>query len=415
MGWWNNSFIYKLEGIAVKRRKMRVLCVFGTRPEAIKMAPVIKELEKYPDRFEVQICVTAQHREMLDQMLSLFEIAPDIDLNLMQPEQALPELTSRVLLTMTEVLKEERSDWVLIQGDTTTVMATALAAFYLRIPVGHIEAGLRTLDRYNPFPEEINRRVVSVLATYHFAPTKRAQERLIAEGVDPKNVFLTGNTIVDAIQWILKLPVSEEAKRIFSELDLPDPTIAKVEDLPFKLILVTAHRRESFGAPFESLCRRLRAIAERNKDVTLIYPVHLNPNVRTPVMKILAGHPRIHLIDPLPYEPFVRLMNLSYLILTDSGGIQEEASVLGKPVLVLREVTERPEIIEAGIGKLVGTDSQRILMEAERLLHDKSLYRSLARRTELFGDGHAAERIVKILRGKEKPSICGWSELQNAG
>lgn len=381
------------------RSEMRVLCVFGTRPEAIKMAPVIRELKKYPDRFEVRICVTAQHREMLDQMLSLFGITPDIDLNLMEQNQSLPELTSKVLLTMTDVLKEEGPDWVLLQGDTTTVMATALAAFYLRIPVGHIEAGLRTLDKYSPFPEEINRRIVTVLATYHFAPTKRAQDRLITEGVDPKNVFLTGNTVVDALRWILGSPVSKETKRLFAELGLPDPTVVKAEGLPFKLILVTGHRRESFGPPFESLCRGLWAIAERNEDVVLIYPVHLNPNVREPVMKILSGHPRIKLVDPLPYEPFVRLMDIAYLILTDSGGIQEEASVLGKPVLVLREVTERPGLIEAGIGKIVGTDAARIVMEADTILKNSDVYQAMARKAELFGDGRAAERIVKILSG----------------
>jgi len=378
---------------------MRVLCVFGTRPEAIKMAPVIRELKKYPGCFEVRICVTAQHREMLDQMLSLFGITPDIDLNLMRPNQTLPELTSRVLITMTELLKEERPDWVLIQGDTTTVMATALAAFYLRIPVGHIEAGLRSLDRYSPFPEEINRRIATVLATYHFAPTKRAQERLITEGVDPNKVFLTGNTVVDALRWMLELPVSEEAKRLFDELGLPDPAVAKVEGLPFKLIVVTAHRRESFGPSFESLCRGLRAIVERNEDVVLFYPVHLNPNVREPVMKILSDHPRIKLTDPLPYEPFVRLMDIAYLVLTDSGGIQEEASVLGKPVLVLRDITERPELIEAGIGKIVGTDTERIVMEAEIILKDLGVYRAMARKAALFGDGRAAERIAKILSG----------------
>lgn len=300
---------------------------------------------------------------------------------------------------MTEALQKEQPDWVLIQGGTTTVMATALAAFYLRIPVGHVEAGLRTLDRYSHFPEEINRRIVTVLATYHFAPTRRAQERLIAEGVDPKNVFLTGNTIVDAIQRILELPVSEEAKRIFAELGLPDPATAKAQGLPFKLILVTAHRRESFGLPFESLCRGLRAIAERNEDVALIYPVHLNPNVREPVMRILSGHPRIKLIDPLSYEPFVRLMDIAYLILTDSGGIQEEASVLGKPVLVLRKVTERPELIEAGIGKIVGTDTEKIVVETEAILRNSKVYQAMARKVALFGDGRAAERIAKILSG----------------
>lgn len=365
------------------------------------MAPVIKEMEKHSDRIVVRICVTAQHRELLDPTLQLFGIIPNIDSNLMQPNRALSELTSRVLVTITEVLVKEKPYWVLIQGDTTTAMATALEAFYLQIPVGHIEAGLRAHNRYSPFPEEINRRIVSVLATYHFAATKRAQENLIAEGVDPKHVFLTGNTVVDAIQWMLNSPVTEETKRISSDLGLPDPAMAKAEDLPFKSIFVTAHRRESFGSPFESLCQGLRAIAERNHDVLLVYPVHLNPNVRESVRRILAGHPRIRLIDPIPYEPSVYLMNVSHLIVTNStnsGGIQEEASVLGKPVLVLREVTERPEIVEAGIAKLVGTDPDKILAETERLLHDENLYFSMAKKRELFGDGHAAERIVNILQ-----------------
>jgi len=375
---------------------MRILCVFGTRPEAIKMAPVIKELMKYPERFDVRICVTAQHREMLDQMLSLFKINPDIDLNLMQPDQSLHELTSRVLLKMKEVLKEEKPDWVLVQGDTTTAMATALASFYLRIPVGHIEAGLRTLNRYSPFPEEINRRILAILATYHFAPTRKAQERLIAEGVDPATVFLTGNTIVDAVRWILKLPVSKEAKMIFSKLGLLDLVNGK-KKFPFKIILVTAHRRESFGEAFKSLCSGLREIAERNEDVLLIYPVHRNPNVRKPVMQILSGHPRIKLIEPLPYEPFVRLMDAAYLILTDSGGIQEEASVLGKPVLVLREVTERQELIQAGIGKIIGTERSNMVEETERLLRDSDTYEKMAKKADLFGDGLAAKRIVEIL------------------
>ena len=375
---------------------MRILCVFGTRPEAIKMAPVIKELMKYPERFDVRVCVTAQHREMLDQMLSLFKINPDIDLNLMQPDQSLHELTSRVLLKMKEVLKEEKPDWVLVQGDTTTAMATALASFYLRIPVGHIEAGLRTLNRYSPFPEEINRRILAILATYHFAPTRKAQERLIAEGVDPATVFLTGNTIVDAVRWILKLPVSKEAKMIFSKLGLLDLVNGK-KKFPFKIILVTAHRRESFGEAFKSLCSGLREIAERNEDVLLIYPVHRNPNVRKPVMQILSGHPRIKLIEPLPYEPFVRLMDAAYLILTDSGGIQEEASVLGKPVLVLREVTERQELIQAGIGKIIGTERSNMVEETERLLRDSDTYEKMAKKADLFGDGLAAKRIVEIL------------------
>jgi len=378
---------------------MKVLSVFGTRPEAIKMAPVIKELSNHPDKVEPRICVTAQHREMLDQMMNLFHVKPDIDLGLMQRDQTLPELTSRVLTRMTEVLKEERPDWVLVQGDTTTVMATSLASFYLRIPVGHIEAGLRTDDPYRPFPEEINRRLVSVVGTYHFAPTARAQAALLAEGVLAERVFLTGNTVVDAIHWILRPPPSRQAQKLFDDLGLPALAGAKAGSLPVRVILVTAHRRESFGPPFEALCRGLREVAERNEDVLLVYPVHLNPKVRNPVNSILSGHSRIRLIDPLSYEPFLRLMNSSYFIFTDSGGIQEEASVLGKPVLVLREATERPEIIEAGIGKLVGTDEQKMITEAERLLHDKDVYQTMAKKAELFGDGHAAERIVGILMG----------------
>jgi len=383
-----------------------VLCVFGTRPEAIKMAPVVKQLEKYPSRFECRVCVTAQHREMLDQVLGLFKICPDIDLNLMQQNQTLPTLTARVITAMSKVLKKESPDWVLVQGDTTTGMATALAAFYQQIPVGHVEAGLRTADRYSPFPEEINRRLASVLATYHFAPTQRAQQALTEEGIDPRRVFLTGNTIVDAIQWMLRTPVSREARDLFNSLGLPTSTDG-VERFPKKVILVTAHRRESFGSPFESLCRGLRAIAERNEDVLMIYPVHLNPRVRDPVNRILGGQPRIRLVDPLSYEPFARLMNLSYMILTDSGGIQEEASVLGKPVLVLRETTERPEIVEAGVAKLVGTDESKILTEAERLLRDEDAYASMAKKTELFGDGHAAERIVEILMGNGVEAVNG--------
>jgi len=374
---------------------MRVLCVFGTRPEAIKMAPVIRELRRYPDLFETRVCVTAQHREMLDQVLNLFNIQPDIDLNLMEPDQALSELTSRVITIMTRVLEQERLDWVLIQGDTTTVMATALAAFYLRIPIGHVEAGLRTRDRYNPFPEEINRRLVGVLATYHFAPTQTAKEALLAEGVPSDSIIVTGNTVVDALYWILGQPPSEQSRQLFAELGL-------LGNKDCKIVLVTAHRRESFGQRFESLCRGLRRLVERNPDVYLIYPVHMNPNVRGPVYRILAGHERIRLVEPLPYETFVRLMDVAYIVLTDSGGIQEEAPVLGKPVLVLREKTERPEVIDAGVAKLVGTDEERIVDEAERLLHDAGAYGAMAKAGSLFGDGRAAERIVQTLLGIAK-------------
>jgi UDP-N-acetylglucosamine 2-epimerase (non-hydrolysing) len=361
---------------------MKALSVFGTRPEAIKMAPVVLELQKYPERICTCVCVTAQHREMLDQVLEWFRIAPDYDLDLMQPDQGLAEFASRVLVSVSKVLQKVQPDVVLVQGDTTTVMMTALAAFYQRIPVGHVEAGLRTRDRYNPFPEEINRRMAGVLATYHFAPTERAADALRAEQVPEENIFVTGNTVVDALLMTAQRPV---ALKLDFSLD------------GRRLILVTAHRRESFGAPFESLCLALRDLAERNPDVEVVYPVHLNPKVREPVGRILAGQPRIHLLEPLRYEQFAHLMALAYLILTDSGGIQEEAPVLGKPTLVMRETTERPEAIEAGTARLVGTNRQRIVAEAERLLHDQELYRAMAQVGSPFGDGRAAERIVDIL------------------
>lgn len=360
----------------------RILTIFGTRPEAIKLAPVILEVQKHPDRFESLVCVTAQHREMLDQVLEWFQIKPHYDLNLMQPDQGLAEFASRALKAISELLREVRPDVVVVQGDTTTVMMAALSAFYQRIPVGHVEAGLRTGHRYNPFPEEINRRVAGVLATLHFAPTARAADALRAEQVSEENIFVTGNTVVDSLLMTIQRPVNLEL-----DFSLDGQ----------RVILVTAHRRESFGAPFESLCLALRDIAERNTGVEIVYPVHLNPNVRGPVNRILAGHPRIHLLDPLRYEQFVHLMAKAYLILTDSGGIQEEAPVLGKPTLIMRETTERPEAIEAGTGRLVGTDRERIVAETERLLHNEDEYRAMAQAGSPFGDGHAAERIANIL------------------
>jgi UDP-N-acetylglucosamine 2-epimerase (non-hydrolysing) len=350
----------------------RVLTIFGTRPEAIKLAPVILELDKHPERVESLICVTAQHREMLDQVLEWFQIEPDYDLDLMQPDQGLAGFASQALVAVSKVLQEVWPDVVLVQGDTTTVMMAALAASYQRIPVGHVEAGLRTQNRYNPFPEEINRRIAGVLATYHFAPTERAAAALRAEQVN------------------VELGCSLDDRR---------------------LILVTAHRRESFGAPFESLCLALRDLAERNADVEIFYPVHLNPNVRGPVGRILAEQPRIHLLEPLRYEQFIHLMARAYLILTDSGGIQEEAPVLGKPTLVMRETTERPEAIEAGTARLVGTDRHRIVAEAECLLHDKGTYHTMAQAGSPFGDGRAAERIVNILLSR----LWGVSPLSVAG
>lgn len=362
----------------------RVLSVFGTRPEAIKLAPVVLELGKHPDRFENLVCVTAQHRQMLDQVLDWFEIAPRYDLNLMRPDQTLAEFAGRALVAIGQLYEEVRPDVVLVQGDTSTAMIAALGAFYRRTPVGHVEAGLRTRDRYNPFPEEINRRVVGTLATFHFAPTAQAAAALRAEQVPESSLFVTGNTVIDALLMTVRRPVT---------LDLGFGWEGR------RLVLVTAHRRESFGAPFESLSSALRDIADRNEDVEIVYPVHLNPNVRRPVMRILGGHPRVHLIEPLRYEQFCHLMAQAYLILTDSGGIQEEAPVLGKPTLVMRETTERPEAIAAGTARLVGTDRGKIVAEAERLLRDQAAYAAMAQAGSPFGDGHAAERIVAALAG----------------
>lgn len=361
----------------------RVLLVFGTRPEAIKMAPLVRVLSEHP-KFEVVTCATAQHREMLDQVLDWFSIKPDYDLNLMQPNQALATLTARALEGITEVIEQVAPDVVLTQGDTTTAMATAMAAFYLRVPVGHVEAGLRTRNIYNPFPEEVNRHLISVMATYNFAPTETARQALLQEGVDPASIYVTGNTVIDALQWTVAQP---------HELRLNIPLDRSGE----RLILVTAHRRESFGPDFEAICRALYQIATRNPEVRLIYPVHLNPNVQEPVYRILSGVERIHLIDPLPYPDFAHLMNRATLILTDSGGIQEEAPALGKPVLVMRATTERPEAIAAGTARLVGTDTATIVAATEELLHNPAAYAAMANAASPFGDGHAAERIADIL------------------
>ncbi|MBN1828340.1 MAG: UDP-N-acetylglucosamine 2-epimerase (non-hydrolyzing) [Deltaproteobacteria bacterium] len=363
----------------------RVLTILGTRPEAIKLAPVILELDKHSDRFDNLVSVTAQHREMLDQVLEWFGIRTHYDLDLMQPNQSLAEFGSRALIAVSELIKKVQPDVVLVQGDTSTVMIAALSAFYQHIPVGHVEAGLRTRDRYNPFPEEINRRLAGALTTFHFAPTARAADALKSEQVPEEDIFITGNTVVDALLMTRQRPVNLNLGFNLDER---------------RLILVTAHRRESFGTPFESLCLALRDIAERNNDVEIAYPVHLNPNVQGPARRILSEHLRIHLLDPLRYEQFVHLMVKAHIILTDSGGIQEEAPVLGKPVLVMRETTERPEAIDAGSARLVGTSRQRIVAEAERLLNDEEVYRSMAQAASPFGDGRAAERIVNILLTK---------------
>jgi UDP-N-acetylglucosamine 2-epimerase (non-hydrolysing) len=371
---------------------MRVLIIFGTRPEAIKLAPVIRELGKRPE-FDPRVCVTAQHREMLDQVLQLFEIRPDFDLGIMRPDQSLFEVTERALAALEGVLEAERPELVLVQGDTTTAFVGALAGFYRKIRVGHIEAGLRSCDKFAPFPEEMNRRLADELSDLLFAPTEGAKANLLREGFPEERIFVTGNTVIDALLWTVERLESPEAQarlvRRFAELGL---------DLEGKrLILVTAHRRESFGRLGE-ICHALRLIAEHNRDVELVYPVHLNPQVQGPVRRALKGTERVHLLEPLDYESFVWLMSRAYLILTDSGGIQEEAPSLGKPVLVMRERTERPEALAAGTTKLVGVAPQRIFQEAQRLLDEPVEYAKMARAVNPFGDGHAAERIVSILK-----------------
>jgi UDP-N-acetylglucosamine 2-epimerase len=360
-----------------------VLSVFGTRPEAVKMAPVVRELAARPGVRSV-VCVTAQHREMLDQVLDTFAIRPDYDLGLMRERQDLAQLAAGALTALSPVLDEVRPDAVLVQGDTTTALAAALAAFYRRVPVGHVEAGLRTGDRYSPFPEEINRRVVGVVATWHFAPTERAARALRAEGVDPGDIFVTGNTVVDALLAVVR------------ERPEAAPAIPGLNGRE-RLVLVTAHRRENFGAPLEGICAALRTLVERHEDLRIVYPVHLNPAVQEPVRRLLADHPRIALLPPLDYAPFAHLIRRADLILTDSGGIQEEAPAFGTPVLVLRRDTERPEAIEAGTARLVGTDPAAIVAEAGRLLDDPAAYAAMARAGNPFGDGTAARRIVDIL------------------
>lgn len=359
----------------------RILTIVGTRPEAIKLAPVTLELAKHADRIEHTICSTAQHRQMLDQVHGWFGIEPHIDLNLMAPNQKLADFAAKALIDVTRVIEHVKPHVVIVQGDTTTAMMAALAAAYQRVDVAHVEAGLRTDDLFNPFPEELNRRIASAVTRYHFAPTERAARTLREENIPADRIQVTGNTVIDALRLTLDRKV---------ELDLPFLN-------GHRTVLVTAHRRESFGAPFESLCRALRGLADRNPNVTLVYPVHLNPNVREPVNRLLAGHDRIHLIEPLSYEKFVHLMARAELLLTDSGGVQEEAPYLGKPALVMRDNTERPEAVEAGTAKLVGTDEETIIREAERLLNDSAAYQSMARAGSPFGDGFAARRIVEAL------------------
>ena len=373
---------------------MKVLTVFGTRPEAIKMAPLVHALAKDP-HFEAKVCVTAQHREMLDQVLKLFSIVPEYDLNIMQPGQGLTEITCRILEGLKPVLESFKPDVVLVHGDTTTTMAASLAAFYQRIPVGHVEAGLRTGDLSSPWPEEGNRTLTGHLATYHFAPTETSRQNLLRENIADNRIAVTGNTVIDALFWVRDRVLSDEALR--NELTQRYPFLANGK----KMILVTGHRRESFGRGFEQICHALAEIAANNPDVQIVYPVHLNPNVSEPVKRILGHVENVRLIEPQDYLPFVWLMNRAWLILTDSGGIQEEAPSLGKPVLVMRDMTERPEAVSAGTVCLVGTDSQRIVNEVTRLLQDESAYQAMSRAHNPYGDGQACHRILSALKNNQ--------------
>jgi UDP-N-acetylglucosamine 2-epimerase (non-hydrolysing) len=374
---------------------LKILAVFGTRPEAIKMAPVIKELEK-EKLINLKVCVTAQHREMLDQVLDFFEIKPDYDLNIMRYNQDLYDITSSILSRIKEILIDFKPDLVLVHGDTTTTFATSLAAFYQKIKVGHIEAGLRTYNLYSPWPEEANRELTGILANYHFAPTYKAKENLLKEGKNPKNVVVTGNTVIDALFLALKKIKENDFLRskIIESLKREYPFIEKEK----KIILVTGHRRENFGKGFLNICNALKEIAIKNPQIDIVYPVHLNPNVQKPVKEILSDIDNIYLINPLSYPEFVYLMERAYFIITDSGGIQEEAPSLKKPVLVIRDTTERIEAIEAGIVKLVGTNKERIVKEAQKLIDDKKEYEKMAKAINPYGDGKASERIVKFLK-----------------
>ncbi|MDQ1298344.1 MAG: hypothetical protein QG558_883 [Campylobacterota bacterium] len=383
----------------------KILIVFGTRPEAIKMAPLVKAFQSLPSTinyppFTVRVCVTAQHREMLDQVLELFEIIPDYDLDIMKPGQDLYDITANVLLGMKDVLSDFQPDIVLVHGDTTTTSATSLAAFYQKIKVGHVEAGLRTGDIYSPWPEEANRQITGVLANYHFAPTQTSRQNLLRENKDDKNIAVTGNTVIDALFLALE--------KIKNNPDIENRIIAQIESAinnptfsiqHSKFILVTGHRRENHGQGFINICTALKEIALNNPDIDIVYPVHLNPNVQKPVRELLSDVANIHLIAPLQYEQFIYMMDKSYFIITDSGGVQEEAPSLGKPVLVMRDTTERPEAVEAGTVKLVGTDTALIIAEAQKLIDDQEAYEGMSRASNPYGDGKACEKIVEFLKG----------------
>ncbi|OIM99623.1 UDP-N-acetylglucosamine 2-epimerase [Idiomarina sp. MD25a] len=372
-----------------------VMLVFGTRPEAIKMAPLVKAFQA-DDRYKVSVAVTAQHREMLDQVLSLFEITPDFDLDIMKQGQDLYDVTSRVLLGMRGVLERAQPDVVLVHGDTATTLAASLAAFYSKIPVGHVEAGLRTNNLYSPWPEEANRQLTGRLAQWHFAPTVRNQNALLSELVDENNIIVTGNTVIDALHWVTeKLTQSSTLKQsVLSQLSDAGLTVDLESE---RYVLVTGHRRENFGDGFEQICEALRELANKHPDSHFIYPVHLNPNVQEPVNRLLKGLKNVHLIKPLGYEPFVYLMMHSHVVLTDSGGVQEEAPGLGKPVLVMRDTTERPEAVDAGTVKLVGTVKSAIVENVSRLIGEPAFYEQMSKANNPYGDGHACKRICDFI------------------
>jgi UDP-N-acetylglucosamine 2-epimerase (non-hydrolysing) len=374
--------------------KKNIFVVFGTRPEAIKMAPVVIALQAHPE-IETTVCVTAQHRQMLDQVLDLFSIVPSIDLNLMQANQDLADVTSRALVGLRDSFRAAKPDAVLVHGDTTTALAAAMAGFYAGIPVGHVEAGLRTHNVHSPFPEEFNRQVISKIARWHFAPTLNSQKNLLAEGVSPDAIYVTGNTVIDALHWTLDR-LADPNGNGSREMPLLDQL------LPFawrdhRFILMTGHRRENFGSGFIQICDAVRALAQRYPDIHIVYPVHLNPNVREPVLSRLGNLPNVHLLEPMQYEPFSLLLKHCYFVLTDSGGIQEEAPSLGKPVLVMRQTTERPEAVEAGTVELVGTDVAQIVSACVRLIDDTTHYKSMSEAHNPYGDGQAARRIADIM------------------
>lgn len=376
--------------------KKKIIIVFGTRPEAIKMSPLVHALKLEPDQFEIKVCVTSQHRQMLDQVLSMFNIKPDFDLNLMKEDQNLSNLTSLILSEIKKIFDNYLPDLVLVHGDTTTTLATSMAAFYASIPVGHVEAGLRTYDLKSPFPEEFNRQITSKISKWHFAPTNLSKKNLLSEGVNKSLITVTGNTVVDALYWILNKVEKDKERKKKIEIFLNNNLSFDWKRENF--ILVTAHRRENFGKGFEQICLALKELASKYPKVNFIYPVHLNPNVNKPVYESLKGVPNIYLIKPLEYEPFIYLLNKCYFILTDSGGIQEEAPSLGKPVLLLRDTTERPEAVEAGTIEVVGSNKKQIIEGVSRLLDNKKHYKNMSRTHNPYGDGLACKRIVDVLR-----------------